>query len=75
MNLFDSALAALLPIVPKSIVGRVARKYVAGDTLAEDETAPNPTSETVTTALLCPPRGLNSAWSRSPSTTNCPTEN
>lgn len=35
MGLFDSFIAALLPITPRFIVGRVARRYLAGESLAE----------------------------------------
>ena len=35
MNLFDRALSMMLPIVPKAIVGRVARRYVAGAEIEE----------------------------------------
>ena len=33
MNLFDRLVKAGMPLVPKPIVGRVARRYVAGETL------------------------------------------
>ena len=35
MNLFSKLIAASLPIVPKGIVRKVSRKYIAGDTLAD----------------------------------------
>ncbi len=35
MSLFDHLVVAGLPLVPKFIVGRVASRYVAGETLAE----------------------------------------
>jgi proline dehydrogenase len=35
MSLFDSFIRAALPITPKPVVGFFARRYVAGDTLAE----------------------------------------
>ena len=33
MSFFDRMLVAMMPLVPKAIVGRVARRYVAGETL------------------------------------------
>jgi proline dehydrogenase len=33
MSIFDQAVVSLMPLVPKAIVGRVARPYIAGDTL------------------------------------------
>jgi proline dehydrogenase len=33
MSIFDRAVVSLMPLVPKIIVGRVARPYIAGDTL------------------------------------------
>ena len=33
MSLFNRLLVTTLPLVPKSIVGRVAARYVAGETL------------------------------------------
>jgi len=33
VSLFDRTLVALLPMIPKSVVGRIARRYVAGDSL------------------------------------------
>lgn len=33
MSIFDRAVVSLMPLVPKAIVGRVARPYIAGDTL------------------------------------------
>jgi proline dehydrogenase len=33
MSIFDKAVVSLMPLVPKAIVGRVARPYIAGDTL------------------------------------------
>ena len=35
MNLLDHGLAAMLPFVPKFIVGKVARRYVAGETISD----------------------------------------
>src|SRR5262245_51604707 len=35
MTLFDRAIAAALPTVPKAIVHRVAKRYIAGETTAE----------------------------------------
>jgi len=35
MNLFDSLVRTGMPLIPKAIVGRVARRYVAGSTLDE----------------------------------------
>lgn len=35
MSLFDSLMAASLPLTPKFIVGRVARRYIAGETIAD----------------------------------------
>ena len=35
MSLFDSMIKHGLPLVPKFVVGRVARRYVAGETLAD----------------------------------------
>lgn len=35
MSLFDSLVAATLPITPRFIVGRVARRYIAGETIAD----------------------------------------
>lgn len=35
MGLFDSFIAALLPVTPKFLVGRIAKRYLAGETLAE----------------------------------------
>jgi proline dehydrogenase len=35
MNLFNNLIAALLPIVPKSIVRKVSARYIAGDTLQD----------------------------------------
>ncbi len=35
MSLFDSLIAAALPITPRFIVGRVARKYIAGESIAD----------------------------------------
>ena len=35
MSLFDSFVAAMLPITPKFIVGKVARRYIAGETLED----------------------------------------
>ncbi|MHC5020383.1 MAG: proline dehydrogenase family protein [Planctomycetota bacterium] len=35
MGLFDKFIAGLLPITPKFVVGRVARRYLAGETLDE----------------------------------------
>ena len=34
-RMFDRAIVGLLPLVPKGIVGRVAKRYVAGDTLVD----------------------------------------
>jgi len=33
MSIFDQAVVSLMPLVPKAIVGHVARPYIAGDTL------------------------------------------
>ncbi len=33
MSIFDQAVVSLMPLVPKVIVGHVARPYIAGDTL------------------------------------------
>ena len=33
MSLIDRAVVSLLPLIPKSVVGRVARPYIAGETL------------------------------------------
>jgi proline dehydrogenase len=35
MSLFDKMVVAALPIIPKYVVGKVARPYVAGETLAD----------------------------------------
>jgi proline dehydrogenase len=35
MSLFDRAVAAALPLVPKGLVRRVARRYIAGETAEE----------------------------------------
>jgi proline dehydrogenase len=35
MSLFDKLVVAALPIIPKYVVGKVARPYVAGETLAD----------------------------------------
>lgn len=35
MSLFDRLVVATLPLVPKAIVGKVASRYIAGETLAE----------------------------------------
>ena len=35
MGVFDSAVAGLLPFVPKPLVGRFSRPYIAGSTLSE----------------------------------------
>ncbi|MCH7471872.1 proline dehydrogenase family protein [bacterium] len=35
MNLFNATVRTLLPLVPKAVVAYVARRYVAGETLAE----------------------------------------
>lgn len=35
MGLFDRAVVSSLPLVPRPVVGRVASRYVAGETLAE----------------------------------------
>ena len=35
MSILDSLIAATLPITPKFVVGRVARRYIAGETLAD----------------------------------------
>lgn len=35
MNLLDRIVATLLPITPKFVVGRVARRYIAGETLSD----------------------------------------
>ncbi len=35
VSLLDSLVAALLPVTPRFIVGRVARRYIAGETLPE----------------------------------------
>lgn len=35
MSVFDSLVAAALPITPKFVVGRVARRYIAGETINE----------------------------------------
>ncbi|MCA9320238.1 MAG: proline dehydrogenase family protein, partial [Planctomycetes bacterium] len=34
-SLFDRALVAMMPLVPKSVVKRIAKRYVAGETLEE----------------------------------------
>ncbi len=33
MSLFDRAVVSLLPLIPKAVVGRVAHRYIAGETL------------------------------------------
>jgi proline dehydrogenase len=35
LNLLDRSIAGLVPILPRALVGRVARRYIAGETLAE----------------------------------------
>ena len=43
MRLFDNLVKYGMPMVPKFIVGRVARRYVAGETLDDAvQTIPDP---------------------------------
>ena len=35
MNLFNKLIAAFLPVIPKSIVRKISRRYIAGDTMAD----------------------------------------
>ena len=39
MSVFNRVLVTGLPVVPKALVGRVASRYVAGETLADAVTA------------------------------------
>jgi proline dehydrogenase len=35
LNVLDRSIAGLVPILPRALVGRVARRYIAGETLAD----------------------------------------
>ena len=35
MRLVDRVIAGFLPLVPKAVVGRVAQRYIAGETMAD----------------------------------------